>query len=154
MKESELLNTMDARIWAEEFNRVLVSKGKQPYDTEFLIGWFANAIMAGYDIGYRKAIAETKASARIDEDEVYWILAHRLDTIVLPERSRKIAKVIAEKSNELIKMVNKVDRKSRCCGCKNDGMQDRGDIVGGAGCIGCARQYQDRYISKKKDNEK
>lgn len=44
-----LHNTIDARVWADEFNKVLVSHGEQPIDPGFLIGWFANAIMAGYD---------------------------------------------------------------------------------------------------------
>lgn len=60
--EINLHNTMDARIWADEFNRVLVSKGEQPYDPGWLIGWFANAIMCGYDHAKKKD-AETRAEA-------------------------------------------------------------------------------------------
>jgi len=37
------------RDWAEEFNKVLVKTGDQPCDAGFLEGWFANAIMRGYD---------------------------------------------------------------------------------------------------------
>ena len=44
-----LHSTMDAQVWAEEFNNVLVKKGEQPFDPGFLIGWFSNAIMCGYD---------------------------------------------------------------------------------------------------------
>ncbi len=51
-----LHNTMDASIWADEFNRVLVEKGEQPFDPGWLIGWFANAIMCGYDHAKREEI--------------------------------------------------------------------------------------------------
>lgn len=57
MKEDSvlpLLQSTDAREWAREFNKVLVSKGEQPWDEGFLIGWFANAIMTGYDAGKKR----------------------------------------------------------------------------------------------------
>ena len=41
--------TMDAREWAKEFNRVLCQLGEKELDEGFLTGWFANAIMRGYD---------------------------------------------------------------------------------------------------------
>jgi len=50
----EFKKTMDARDWANHFNDVLVSHNEQPIDPEFITGWFANAIMFGYDEG-RKA---------------------------------------------------------------------------------------------------
>ncbi len=54
-KECEFnLQSMDAVVWAKEFNRVLVSKGEQPWDEEFLVAWFANSIMAGYDEARRR----------------------------------------------------------------------------------------------------
>lgn len=46
--------SFDAKDWAEEFNNVLVRKGEQPYDPGWLIGWFANALMRGYDEYARK----------------------------------------------------------------------------------------------------
>ena len=42
---------IDARVWTEEFNQMLVKKGIQPIDPGLMIGWFANAIMAGFDKG-------------------------------------------------------------------------------------------------------
>lgn len=47
--EKEFKKTMDARDWKEGLNTVLVNHGEQPVDPELLIGWFANAIMFGYD---------------------------------------------------------------------------------------------------------
>ena len=43
--------SFDSRDWAKEFNDVLVSHGEQPIDVDLLIGWFANALMRGYDEG-------------------------------------------------------------------------------------------------------
>ncbi len=37
----------DGKLWAEEFNKVLVEKGEQPYDPGTLLTWFCNAIEAG-----------------------------------------------------------------------------------------------------------
>ena len=37
----------DGKLWAEEFNKVLVEKSEQPYDPETLLAWFCNAIEAG-----------------------------------------------------------------------------------------------------------
>lgn len=51
---------IDAVKWAAEFNRVAVSLGYPEMDEGWLIGWFANAIMRGYDAGRaaeRKLIA-------------------------------------------------------------------------------------------------
>ena len=41
--------TFDARTWAKAFNETLVKLGYQPHDEGWLISWFANAIMKGYD---------------------------------------------------------------------------------------------------------
>jgi hypothetical protein len=49
---AKLLNTMDAAVWAKEFCRIT---GKEhPADIDTMRAWFANAIMAGYDIGRQK----------------------------------------------------------------------------------------------------
>lgn len=70
MSEVNLHGTMDARIWADEFNRVLVSKNEQPYDPGWLIGWFANAIMCGHDHASRKLESDLKAALK-EKDEQY-----------------------------------------------------------------------------------
>lgn len=49
-----VIQSMDARAWANEFNRLLVAKNEQPYDVAWLTSWFANAIMAGYDEAKRR----------------------------------------------------------------------------------------------------
>ena len=45
----EIELTFDARTWAKGFNQTLVKRGYQPHDEGWLISWFANAIMKGYD---------------------------------------------------------------------------------------------------------
>jgi hypothetical protein len=46
MTEVELLETTDARIWAEEFNKVAIKLGYPKMDEGWLIAWFANAMCA------------------------------------------------------------------------------------------------------------
>ena len=42
----------DARKWAEEFDRIFPD---QRPDTDTMIGWFANALMTGYDHAKRES---------------------------------------------------------------------------------------------------
>lgn len=45
VEEIELYGQFDAYIWAQEFNKTYPDGP----DIDTLIGWFANAIMTGYD---------------------------------------------------------------------------------------------------------
>ncbi len=47
----EFKKTMEAKDWADGLNDVLVRHNEQPIDPGLLMGWFANAIMFGYDEG-------------------------------------------------------------------------------------------------------
>lgn len=50
MTEKDLFQTMDAQVWAKEFINVIAGfPDILSIDEAFMIGWFANAIMAGYD---------------------------------------------------------------------------------------------------------
>jgi hypothetical protein len=44
-----LVGNMNARVWAEEFVRAVNKNPSITTDVETMIGWFANAIMTGYD---------------------------------------------------------------------------------------------------------
>lgn len=44
MTDVDLLQTMDARVWAKEFCRITGFT-----DEEWAVTWFANAIMCGWD---------------------------------------------------------------------------------------------------------
>lgn len=46
MSETELLETTDARVWADEFNKIAVKLGYPKMNDGWLIGWFANAMFA------------------------------------------------------------------------------------------------------------
>ena len=61
-------HTMDAQVWAAQFNETLVKLGHQPFDPGWLIGWFANAIMAGYDTAQQRAAALSAAQPQARED--------------------------------------------------------------------------------------
>jgi len=54
-----LLQTMDAQEWAKEFIRI----APDATDEGSMIGWFANAIMTGYDAGARKEREAASAPA-------------------------------------------------------------------------------------------
>jgi hypothetical protein len=42
-------HTIDAREWARQWIETIGANPEIPMDEETMIGWFANAIMAGYD---------------------------------------------------------------------------------------------------------
>ena len=48
MADNDLLNTMDARVWAAEFMRITEGVA----DESIMLAWFANALMCGWDHHY------------------------------------------------------------------------------------------------------
>jgi len=52
---SKVPASFDARDWAKEFNTIAVRLGYSEMDEGWLIGWFANALMRGYDETSMKA---------------------------------------------------------------------------------------------------
>ena len=48
----------DARRWADEFFMAYNNNLKPDYD--WMVTWFSNSIMCGYDNGYRKALEKAK----------------------------------------------------------------------------------------------
>ena len=47
--EKKLMGNFDAKIWAEEFVKIVKEKPEISSHEQTMLGWFANAIMAGYD---------------------------------------------------------------------------------------------------------
>ena len=47
--EKKLIGNADAKVWAEEFVKMVKAKPTIATDEGTMICWFANAIMAGYD---------------------------------------------------------------------------------------------------------
>ena len=55
---------MDGKLWAEEFQKTALTLGYPEMDDGWLLGWFCNAIMAGYDHARRKYDPEILAHFR------------------------------------------------------------------------------------------
>ena len=55
LEPGELLSTMDAKVWADEFMETKARLGEKEFDHAMMLGWFANAIMAGFDEATRRA---------------------------------------------------------------------------------------------------
>ena len=49
VKAGEWPHTMDAQVWARKWLEITAEKPEIATDEGTMIGWFANAIMAGYD---------------------------------------------------------------------------------------------------------
>lgn len=58
---AKLHSTMDARVWTEEFFNTIRKNGwlvDKSLDEGLMIGWFANAIMCGWDIAHQRMSEE------------------------------------------------------------------------------------------------
>jgi hypothetical protein len=66
MKENKLefLKSFDAWDWARDFCEIVRNHPNVPYDEETMMGWFANALMRGWD---------EKSWRQDKEDENRWI---------------------------------------------------------------------------------
>jgi hypothetical protein len=53
-KKKLLPQSTDAQDWADEWMKCIKKNPSIPTDVACMVGWFANAIMAGYDAGCRK----------------------------------------------------------------------------------------------------
>lgn len=54
--EVKLNGTMDAQVWAKEFMKNFGHR-LEDIDEGLMIGWFANAIMTGFDEGQSKELS-------------------------------------------------------------------------------------------------
>ena len=52
MKDTELLKSFDARVWAAEFVKHVAANPGIATDEETMTTWFANALMRGYEEYY------------------------------------------------------------------------------------------------------
>ena len=55
-----LHDTTDAQVWVTEWLKIIKKNPDIPTDEGTMLGWFANAIMAGYDAGQRAAQQQMK----------------------------------------------------------------------------------------------
>jgi hypothetical protein len=64
MTASDLHRTTDAYVWADEFCRIVGERIPAiAGEREWMMAWFANAIMVGYDHGVRAGIERGKEEA-------------------------------------------------------------------------------------------
>jgi hypothetical protein len=61
------LPSFDARDWAAAFRQTAIDLGYSDMDEGWLIGWFANSLMRGYDQG-RAAENQTEEDALASDD--------------------------------------------------------------------------------------
>ena len=67
-----LVGNMDARVWAREFSEIAKNVTWEPGTDDFegwMIGWFANAIMTGYDRAKREESEKYEQSKRISQSQ-------------------------------------------------------------------------------------
>jgi hypothetical protein len=92
-EEVNLTQEFDGRVWAKEFMRIVVNSGK-PIDEEWIFGWFANAIMAGYDNHRWKHEGEIKLlMEKIDEwiaDRDSWFERYKREHIDNEKRIQRL----------------------------------------------------------------
>lgn len=90
----------DAMRWSNAFNDILVSKGHQPFDPDWMMSWFANAMMCGEDTyrwKYEKEIeAKDRRIAELEADS-------KLKFDLIMEKGNKIAE-LEHKNSELAKL--------------------------------------------------
>jgi len=53
--EQKWPHTVDAQVWAKEWMKTIKEHPEIANDEGAMIGWFANAIMAGYDTAMSRA---------------------------------------------------------------------------------------------------
>ncbi|MCK5128142.1 MAG: hypothetical protein KAR42_17940, partial [candidate division Zixibacteria bacterium] len=62
--KASLDDKFDARTWVKEWIKTIRKTPSIPTDEGTMIGWFANAIMAGYDYAYRQMELNKKVVSR------------------------------------------------------------------------------------------
>jgi hypothetical protein len=86
-----LAGNTDAQVWATEFLKVIVDQSVT-IDEGLMLGWFANAIMSGYDEGVR---AERKRGFDDCVREIAfqaagagaWAVMHEAPHVVMPDQA-------------------------------------------------------------------
>mgnify|MGYP001583706507 CR=1 FL=1 len=81
MTEAEIYQSFDSRVWAKEFCDIFErNHGFRP-DEEWMISWFANALMRGYDEGPRAAWRDRTAADWLPSEVLFafagWLTSRR-----------------------------------------------------------------------------
>jgi hypothetical protein len=70
-------HTIDAGAWADQWLKITANKPREAFnDRGWILGWFANAIMAGYDTAnfrmVQTAVERDKLRAALREEAIRW----------------------------------------------------------------------------------
>jgi hypothetical protein len=118
-------HSMDARVWADKFAETLVNNPAIATDRDTMLGWFANAIMAGYDEAQRRALAASPQEGReeCEKDleslraDNLRLLMERVDILARAERAeRELADAKREGAWEA-----RTETYAHDCGCETCG---------------------------------
>jgi hypothetical protein len=63
LDNNDLIGEMDAQVWVNHWMEAIAEHPKIPTDEETMLGWFANAIMAGFD----RAILQEQSRSIVDK---------------------------------------------------------------------------------------
>lgn len=63
-----LTDEFDARVWTQEWLRIIKENPSIPADEGAMLGWFANAIMSGYDHAKRESEIDKQALIKALQD--------------------------------------------------------------------------------------
>ena len=69
-RQIDPLQTIDAKLWADEFMATKQRLGDAEFDHAMMLGWFANAIMRGYDEGKRLGATDAQATIAALEETI------------------------------------------------------------------------------------
>lgn len=84
-----LLQTMDAEIWTNEWLRIVKENPSIPTDKGTMLGWFANAIMTGWDEAHRRIVeARQKDACKYCEGRGY--IGYMVETEIGPEGDSEV----------------------------------------------------------------
>ena len=103
-----LPHTIDAREWAKEFNATACKLGYQVMDEGWLVAWFANAIMAGYDTATMRLAADNAAlrlkvqeyNSALDAMTARYVVLEKLVKAIPPANNPYELVAIIEHGNE------------------------------------------------------
>lgn len=88
---AEILDSFDARDWARHWAQIIAANPSIPTDEGTMIGWFANALMRGWDEHARRYpeppaaspdLREPAADAPDDTQRLDWWFAHGMEDSV------------------------------------------------------------------------
>ena len=153
LEPGELLSTMDAKVWADEFMETKARLGEKEFDHAMMLGWFANAIMAGFDEATRRqqaTIADLQGQLRqVEGERDQWIAANTKEPINEPVTYQALAgaRFVAKRAfDELVKARSDLSALRQLVEVHTKQLTELTIIP-----IGCSREQELRWTQSIKD---